>query len=307
MKKLTFLIFIAIFTLTGCKQAMVDKDAVKASITSQMALYPESRLQDLYKSFFQDRFGPGHIIKDRQSALDYIISELASADTLIGPITESCGWQGNYVRVNLSVIDDGLMTAEQMADALMASAKEVKEQDIERWKTEWAEIVAIIEKEYPDIPDLASDKAKIEELLASGQYAYHHSDVYNAAYHPHYRIIAKVLLNLDRVMPITVNLRYTGSNGNALKFAEEMISTGTVEAIRAEAGNLRYEYFRSLDDPETILLIDSWTSQEAIDAHHASPMMATIATLREKYDLHMTVERYNSAETPETESKFIRK
>lgn len=108
-------------------------------------------------------------------------------------------------------------------------------------------------------------------------------------------------------MPITVNLRYTGIDGNARKFAKEMISSGTVDAIRAEEGNLRYEYYQSLDDPETILLIDSWASQEAIDAHHASPMMKTIAALREKYDLHMTVERYNPAETPETENQFIRK
>lgn len=111
----------------------------------------------------------------------------------------------------------------------------------------------------------------------------------------------------EQNMSITVNLRYTGTNGNAMKFAEEMISSGTVAAIRAEEGNLRYEYYQSLDDPETILLIDSWANQEAIDVHHASPMMTTIATLREKYDLHMTVERYTSAETPETENQFIRK
>ena len=108
-------------------------------------------------------------------------------------------------------------------------------------------------------------------------------------------------------MAITVNLRYTGTEGNARKFAEEMIISGTVDAIRAEEGNLRYEYFQSLDDPETILLIDSWASQEAIDAHHATPMMATIAALREKYDLHMTVERYTNADMLETDNQFIRK
>ena len=107
-------------------------------------------------------------------------------------------------------------------------------------------------------------------------------------------------------MAITVNLRYTGKNGNARKFAEEMTASGTLAAIRAEAGNLRYEYYQPLDDPETILLIDSWENQEAIDIHHASPMMVTIAALREKYDLHVTVERYVSAETPETENRFIR-
>ena len=107
-------------------------------------------------------------------------------------------------------------------------------------------------------------------------------------------------------MPITVNLRYTGTNGSARAFAEEMMSSGTVAAIRAEEGNLRYEYYQSLENPETILLIDSWSSQEAIDLHHASPMMETIAALREKYDLHMSVERYVSAETPETDGRFIR-
>jgi quinol monooxygenase YgiN len=106
---------------------------------------------------------------------------------------------------------------------------------------------------------------------------------------------------------ITVNLRYTGINGNARAFAEEMVSSGNVAAIRAEAGNLRYEYYQSLDDPETVLLIDSWTNQAAIDAHHASPMMATIATLREKYDLHMAVERFVSIEDNAGDERFIRK
>ena len=86
-----------------------------------------------------------------------------------------------------------------------------------------------------------------------------------------------------------------------------MITGGMVAAIRVEAGNLRYEYYQSIDDPETVLLIDSWEDQAAIDAHHASSMMATIAALREKYDLHMTVERFVSAETPESEDRFIRK
>ena len=106
-------------------------------------------------------------------------------------------------------------------------------------------------------------------------------------------------------MAITVNLRYMGANARA--FAEEMISSGTVNLIRAEPGNLRYEYYVPLDDANMVLLIDSWTDQAAIDAHHASPMMATIAALREKYDLHMTVERFVSAEMPDSEDRFIRK
>ena len=108
---------------------------------------------------------------------------------------------------------------------------------------------------------------------------------------------------------ITVNLYYTGTNGSARAFAEEMVQTGIVTAIRAKDGNLRYEYFFPMDDPETVLLIDQWRDQEAIDVHHASPMMGQIAALREKYDLHMKVERFASddAGLPEKDLKFIKR
>lgn len=108
---------------------------------------------------------------------------------------------------------------------------------------------------------------------------------------------------------IIVNLYYTGTNGNARKFAEEMESSGTADLIRAEAGNVRYEYFFPMKDQETVLLIDAWESQKAIDAHHASPMMGKIAELRDKYDLHMRVERFLSDDggVPEADEGFIRR
>ena len=93
-------------------------------------------------------------------------------------------------------------------------------------------------------------------------------------------------------MSIVMNLYYTGENGNARRFAEEMERSGTAALIRQESGNERYAYFFPMDDPETVLLIDIWKDQASIDAHHATPMMAEIARLREKYDLHMRAERY---------------
>ena len=93
-------------------------------------------------------------------------------------------------------------------------------------------------------------------------------------------------------MPLTVNIRYTGTEGNAKKFAEEMKESGLVDKVRSEKGNLRYEYFLPLDDPETVLLIDVWESEEALGFHHKSPMMKEIAALREKYRLKMKVQKY---------------
>lgn len=110
-------------------------------------------------------------------------------------------------------------------------------------------------------------------------------------------------------MAITINIYYNGVNGNAKKFAEEMVLSGIVSDIRTEEGNLRYEYFFPMGDKETVLLIDSWKDQHSLDVHHASPMMKRITELREKYDLHMKVERYVSDENgvPATDMTFIRR
>lgn len=93
-------------------------------------------------------------------------------------------------------------------------------------------------------------------------------------------------------MSLTVNIYYTGTDGNAGKFAQEMVSSGIVNDIRNEEGNLQYEYFFPMDDAETVLLIDSWKNEKALDEHHKSEMMKKIADLRIKYHLKMRVERF---------------
>jgi len=93
-------------------------------------------------------------------------------------------------------------------------------------------------------------------------------------------------------MSLTINIYYTGKNGSAKKFANEMISSGLVDRVRAEDGNRGYEYFFPLEDEETVLLIDKWENQEALDMHHKSEMMKEIAVLRNKYNLSMKVERF---------------
>lgn len=109
-------------------------------------------------------------------------------------------------------------------------------------------------------------------------------------------------------MAITVNIYYSGEGDHARQFAREMLASGIVDDIRAEEGNLRYEYFLPVEDEGTVLLIDSWVDQEALDKHHHSPMMQKLLAIRQKYDLHMRVERYRSDEAgiPRQDQAFIR-
>lgn len=116
--------------------------------------------------------------------------------------------------------------------------------------------------------------------------------------------------DMKQVTSITMNLYYTGDGDNARLFMEEMESSGTANLIRNEEDNIRYDYFIPANDPHTVLLIDSWESQEALDRHHATPMMQTIAALREKYDLHMSAERYVQYQdegVPSQDEKFLRR
>ena len=93
-------------------------------------------------------------------------------------------------------------------------------------------------------------------------------------------------------MCLTINIYYTGKNGSARAFAKEVVESGLVERIRNEEGNLKYEYFFPMDDEETVLLIDRWENEEALDKHHKTEMMSEIAKLRDKYNLHMRVEQF---------------
>ena len=70
----------------------------------------------------------------------------------------------------------------------------------------------------------------------------------------------------------------------------------TIDNVRNEEGNEKYEYFFPMDDNETVMLIDKWESQEALDLHHKSEMMIEIANLRNKHELKMRVERFTEFE-----------
>ena len=93
-------------------------------------------------------------------------------------------------------------------------------------------------------------------------------------------------------MSLIINIYYKGENGSARLFAKEMVSRGIVDRVRAEKGNFGYEYFFPMDDVETVMLIDKWEDDDALDKHHKSDMMKEIAELREKYKLSMKVEKF---------------
>ena len=152
-------------------------------------MYPEATLQDIYKGCFQDRFGPAHILTNRDAAKNYILREVSTADSFGGPYYEPCGHRGDYYRVNLRLVADGIISADELTDALMQSAQGVDTAMISGWRREWREIQNVV-RNMPQCPkSFSRDSADIAKLLNSGKYVMLHSKTFNTHYKPHYRII----------------------------------------------------------------------------------------------------------------------
>jgi hypothetical protein len=179
----------------------IENYKVETAVRKQLEQFPESRLQDLYKNFFQDRFGPGHLIPDSTMAGNYLREELASYSREYLPLIEEIGWEGNFYRISTDVLKMELVPYSVYLEAFIESANTTPETPIEEWKTEWNHIVSIVDKMNLELPDYELDKEKIQSLIDAGKYATHHSETFEAAYQPHYRIIKKNIYE-EKIKPL---------------------------------------------------------------------------------------------------------
>ena len=201
--KRVFFVF-ALLLLISCQN-----DAVKDAISAQLRQYPDTRVQDIYKNFCQDNLGPGHLVPDPEVAKSYLLTELelyrADLDSARYDKPASryvpVGDKGNYVRVDLSVVLEGICDADRLLEAFVRSANEGKTVTEEQWKEKWKEISTIIRKDFIDIPDAEKDLDTIDSLVAEDHLILHHSRAFSQAYHPHYRIVAKDIFEELFVQP----------------------------------------------------------------------------------------------------------
>ena len=194
-------IALALVMAAGCSS--VDKEAVEAAIARQVEMYPATTLQDVYKSFYQEAFGPGHIIEDEYSAAAYFHQEtsISTEEPYGGYLYEPTGAHGSYYRVNLYAVNSGVLPANELLSAFLRSAKPVTEEGVNAWKKTWRR-VSRIARDF-DLPGYEADKEALDEILASDSpdKAVHHSQAYNNAYDPHYRIVAKDIFE-EEILPL---------------------------------------------------------------------------------------------------------
>lgn len=189
---LCLLLVIPLFSLQA-----VNKKQVRAAVTRQMQAYPASTLQDIYKNFFQDRFGPGHIVADTARAGAYLRAELKEVHRLDVSMYEACAERCAYYRVSLAAIKSGAVPYDVFFSAFIRSVNALPPVEVSDWAKEWAKIEKIIRSMQLNLPHYEEDVKAIEDLLAQGYYAVHHSKTYHQLYEPHYRLIEKKIFDQD--------------------------------------------------------------------------------------------------------------
>lgn len=188
MKYRTIFLLIVMVSMVSNAQE-IDKMALGMAVERQLSDYPESMLQDVYKAFYQEHFGAEHMIADTAAVRNYLNYELDHCDDQVKPLYyEPIGVKGDYVRVYLNAVKDNLITSEQLLWAFLDSAKPAKHAAID-WSTKWETIIKTIDEIKPGF-GTEEERALLRQASQQNQ-AVHHSEAYNAAYHPHYRIVKR--------------------------------------------------------------------------------------------------------------------
>ena len=186
-----FPVFLSLIFMTT-SGSVFEKSSVYQAVELQLLKYPESSLKDIYKSFFQDEYGPGHLLEDTVSARKYFDYELSVMKSKAYYEDEPCGLGNNFYRASMDCIVDGLVDADDYFTAFIKSSKDFSLPDIEGWKEKWEAILKEIFPLRGSIHHFEKDMTEISDLLNRGEYVVHHSERYTKAYDPHYRIMRKI-------------------------------------------------------------------------------------------------------------------
>ena len=78
----------------------------------------------------------------------------------------------------------------------------------------------------------------------------------------------------------TIYVKFDCFPQNREAFIQKVKDTGILEAIRAEDGCIRYDYYLSEKDPNELLLIEQWETKSHQQVHIQQPHMAKLRELK---------------------------
>ena len=268
MKKAILIVIGLLFTI------IISAQDIEGFVNRQLEIYPKSRLLDIYKSSFQDYMGAEHLISDRQRVKAYLDEELqtTSLNDLMPWYFESCGVNGQYIRVSIRAIKENLIAEDMLLDAFIRSANSDKRPTVESWRDRWHKIIGTIDQMNLNLPNYQQDREFIDSVLSVGRYAISHSQEYREAYRPHYRIVEKSIFENEikpmiesktmvvRIAEIEVHPQY-------LKDYLETARNVGAESVKKEPGVICIFPNQMTEDENKIRIVEIYKNKEAYEHH----------------------------------------
>ena len=75
-------------------------------------------------------------------------------------------------------------------------------------------------------------------------------------------------------------------------FVSEVSVSGILEQIRGEDGFVSYDYYYDAADPDRLLLVEEWASEERQKHHLQTDHMRRLQEIKEKYVLETAVRKF---------------
>lgn len=193
MKKYLLSFIIAIFPVMNLYPQSGEtalKEKIAAQLDFLLSNFSNIQLADIYKDFYQDNFGPGHLLSDTGRAKNYFVSELDEPMNPL-PAVSPTGADHNFYRVNMNLVKDGIIPADQYFKAFVESLEAVEKPSDDQWRAMWALIDSVVSSSGLSFENEQADRDMISGKISSGNFVVHHSDNFNRNNNFHYRIISR--------------------------------------------------------------------------------------------------------------------
>lgn len=162
-------------------------------VVDHLIRYPLMQVEDLYKLIYQAALGSEHAFLDEDSARVRLEKEVAELTGVVRePEVEELSPDGDIVRVNLRPYIHSGGNIDQLFEAFVKSSKEFRG-DVRKLVqyAEWVELMAF-SKEIGLAQLVIAEY--MEKMCNLGYPSVHHSSIYKEAYHPAYRVVARMYL-----------------------------------------------------------------------------------------------------------------
>ena len=91
---------------------------------------------------------------------------------------------------------------------------------------------------------------------------------------------------------IVLNVTYRCKAGMREKFLEAIKAEGLDAACRAEAGNIKYDFYFAADNPDELFLVEYWRDAEAVAIHNGMPHFKRFGELKKKFVEETDLKKY---------------